>query len=64
MRIKEEDINKTNFRNKYGHYEFIVVSFGLSNAPTVFMRLMNAILKNYLDKFFIMFLNDILIYSN
>jgi hypothetical protein len=45
VRIKEEDINKTNFRTRYGHYEFTIVSFGLSNAPFVFMWLMNGVFK-------------------
>jgi hypothetical protein len=63
VRIKYEDINKTAFRTRYGHYEFIVVPFGLSNAPAVFMCLMNGVLREYLDKFFIVFLDDILVYS-
>jgi hypothetical protein len=63
VRIKEEYINKTAFRTRYGHYEFTVVPFGLSNAPTVFMCLMNGVFREYLDKFFIVFLDDILVYS-
>jgi hypothetical protein len=63
MRIKEEDINKTTFRTRYDHYEFTVGPFGLSNAPVVFMCLMNGIFGNYLDKFVIVFLDDILVYS-
>jgi hypothetical protein len=63
VRIKDEDISKTAFRTRYGHYEFIVVSFGLSNAPPVFMCLMNGVFRDYLDKFVIVFLDDILVYS-
>jgi hypothetical protein len=63
VRIKEDDINETTFRTKYGHYEFMVVPFGLSNAPTVFMCLMNGVFREYLDKFVIVFLDDILIYA-
>jgi hypothetical protein len=63
VRIKEEYISKTSFRIRYGHYEFIVVPFGLSNAPVVFMCLMNGVLQEYLDKFFIVFLDDIIVYS-
>jgi hypothetical protein len=51
VRIKEERISKTTFITKYGHYEFVVVPFGLTNAPTVFMFLMNDIFINYLDTF-------------
>jgi hypothetical protein len=64
VRIKEEDISKISFRMRYKHYEFIVVPrFRLSNAPPAFMCLMNGFFINYLDKFFIVFLDDILIYS-
>jgi hypothetical protein len=63
VRIKEEDIRKTTFRTRYGHYEFTVVPFGLSNAPFVFMCLMNGVFQDYLDKFVIVFLDDILVYS-
>jgi hypothetical protein len=63
VRIKEEDIHKTTFRTRYVNYEFVVVPFGLTNAPTVFMCLMNSIFINYLDKFVILFLDDIFVYS-
>jgi hypothetical protein len=63
VRIKDEYISKTAFRTRYGHYEFAVVPFGLSNAPVVFMSLMNGVFRDYLDKFVIVFLDDILVYS-
>ncbi|WVZ53508.1 hypothetical protein U9M48_004438, partial [Paspalum notatum var. saurae] len=64
MKIKEEDIPKTAFvMTRYGHHVFTVVSFGLTNAPTYFMNMMNLILKEELDQFVVVFTYDILIYS-
>lgn len=63
VRIKEEDIHKTTFKMRYGHYEFNVVSLGLTNAPMTFMCLMNGVFKKYLDQFVLLFLDDIMVYS-
>ncbi|KAL0549991.1 hypothetical protein IC582_014486 [Cucumis melo] len=63
LRSKDSDIPKTTFCSRYGHYEFIVMSFGLMNAPVVFMDLINRVFKDFLDTFVIVFIDDILIYS-
>ncbi|GJW83065.1 putative reverse transcriptase domain-containing protein [Tanacetum coccineum] len=63
LKVHEDDIPKTAFRTCYGHFEFTVLPFGLTNAPTIFMDLMNIVCRHYLDKFVIVFIYDILIYS-
>ena len=63
VRIKDEDIHNTDFRTRYKHYEFVVVPFRLTNAPVTFMCLMNSVFIRYLDKFVLVLLDDILVYS-
>jgi hypothetical protein len=63
VRVKEEDISKTAFRTRYGHYELLVMSFRLTNAPVVFMDTINRVFHDYLDQFIVVFIDDILIYS-
>jgi len=63
IKVKDEDMQKTAFRTRYGHYEYTVMPFGVTNAPGVFMECMNRIFHAYLDRFVVVFIDDILIYS-
>jgi hypothetical protein len=63
LKVRESDILKTAFVSRYGLYEFMVMSFGLTNALTYFMYMMNKVFMEYLDKFIMVFINDILVYS-
>jgi hypothetical protein len=63
MKIRTEHIPKIAFVTRYGHYEFTIVSFELTNAPTYFMNMMNRVFMEELDKFVVVFINDILVYS-
>jgi hypothetical protein len=63
IKIRPEDVSKIAFSTRYGLYEYLVISFGLTNAPTHFMYLMNSIFMSELDKFVMVFIDDILVYS-
>ena len=63
LRFKSSDVPKSTFKTRYGHYEFVVIPFKLMNALAIFMDLMNRVFRDFLDKFVIVFLDDILIYS-
>jgi len=64
MRVRDEDVQKTAFPTRYGHYKFMVMPFGLTNAPTAFMDLINLVCRPMLDQSVIVFIDDIMVYSN
>ena len=64
LRIREQDVHKITFRTRYGHFEFLVILFGLTNVPVAFVDMMQRVFRPYLDQFIIVFIDDILIYSD
>jgi hypothetical protein len=62
LKVRDEDVLKTAIRSRYGHYKFLVMPFGLTNAPSVFMDLMNRVFHKCLDRFVVVFINNILLY--